>query len=104
MLTRLPKVYGVSEARTSMPTMIEAVGRGQMFIIKGTKNREALMMDADTFRSFQDAYMNLVGLIETGKILEDEEAFGTLRGVVEEEGERRFSITEVEQMIEDEEG
>lgn len=99
MLSRLPKVFGIGEARKSMTEMLDEVSRGQTFIIKGTKNREALMIDAETFRSFQDSYMRLVGLVETRKILEDDDALAALRKIDEEPG---FSLSEVEKMVGDE--
>lgn len=81
-----------------MTEMLEEVGRGRVFIIKGTKNREALVIDAETFRKFQESYMDLVGMVETRKILEDGDAAGALRRVEEEEGSG-LSLSEVEKMV-----
>jgi hypothetical protein len=98
MLARLPKVFGVGEARNSMTEMMEGVSRGRVFIIKGTKNREALVIDAETFRKFQESYMELVGMVETRKILEDDDAVAALRRVEGEEGSGP-SLSEVEKMV-----
>ncbi|MDQ3506618.1 MAG: hypothetical protein M3494_01160 [Actinomycetota bacterium] len=99
MIARLPKVFGVGEARNSMTEMLDEVSRGRVFIIKGTKNREALVIDAETFRKFQESYMELVGIVETRKILEDDDAVGALRRV-EEGGSSGVSLSEVERMVE----
>jgi hypothetical protein len=98
MLARLPKVFGVGEARNSIAEMLEEVSRGRVFIIKGTKNREALVMDAETFRKFQESYMELVGVVETRAILEDKDAVGALQKI-EEEGSSGLSLSEVEKMV-----
>ncbi len=98
MLARLPKVFGVAEARNSITEMMEEVSRGRVFIIKGTKNREALVIDAAAFRKFQESYMDLVGMVETRRILEDGDAAGALRRV-EEEGGSELSLSEVEKMV-----
>jgi hypothetical protein len=98
MLARLPKVFGVGEARNSIAEMLEEVSRGRVFIIKGTKNREALVMDAETFRKFQESYMELVGVVETRAILEDKDAVGALQKI-EEEGGSGLSLSEVEKMV-----
>lgn len=99
MLARLPKVFGVGEARKAITEMMEEVSRGQTFIIKGPRNREALMIDAETFRNFQSAYMDLVGEIETLRILGDEEAVEALRAVSADEQGDTFTLTEVESMV-----
>lgn len=98
MLAKLPKVFGVGEARNSIAEMLEEVSRGRVFIIKGTKNREALVMDAETFRKFQESYMELVGVVETRAILEDKDAVGALQKI-EEEGGSGLSLSEVEKMV-----
>lgn len=98
MLARLPKVFGVGEARNSMTEMLDEVSRGRVFIIKGTKNREALVIDAETFRKFQESYMELVGMVETHKILDDDDATEALRRV-EAEGGSGVPLSEVEKMV-----
>lgn len=104
MLARLPKVFGVGEARKAITEMMDEVSRGQTFIIKGTRNREALMIDAETFRNFQSAYMDLVGELETLRVVEDKEATEALRAVSAGERGRTFTLAEVESIVgEDEE-
>jgi PHD/YefM family antitoxin component YafN of YafNO toxin-antitoxin module len=98
VLARLPKVLGVGDARKSMTEMLEEVSKGHPYIIKGTKNREALMIDAETFRRWQDAYMDLVGELETLKILGDKEAMDALRSVSADERGRTYTLSEVERM------
>jgi len=99
MLAKLPKVFGIGEARNAMTQMMEEVGKGQTFIIKGTRNREALVMDADRFRRWQEAYMNLVGLVETQRIMEDGRAMSAMREVIDEGTADSYSLSEVEKML-----
>jgi PHD/YefM family antitoxin component YafN of YafNO toxin-antitoxin module len=89
----------VAEARKDMTHMLEEVERGQTFIIKGTKGREALVISADAFRRLQDAYAELVGELETMRILQDEKAMRALREVSEVEGLDRYTLSEVESMV-----
>ena len=98
-MLKLPEVLGVAEARSEMASMLEEVEKGRMFIIKGTKGREALVINADVFRQLQDAYLELVGEIETMKILNDERAKNALRKSSGGDQERTYSISEVEGMI-----
>jgi len=102
---KLPSVYGVAEARTEMPRMLEEVERGYSFIIKGPKGKEALVTSAAAFRALQEAYMDLVGRVETAKILEDEDAMDALARVLKTgDGGRRYTLSEVDRMVgEDEE-
>lgn len=98
-MLKLPKVLGVAEARSEMAHVLEEVDKGRTFIIKGTKGREALVINAGDFRRLQDAYLELVGKVETMKILDDE---GAMRALKDSSGggqERTYSISEVEGMI-----
>ncbi len=105
MLGRLPEVFGVAEARNEIAHMLEEVDKGTTFIIKGTKGREALVISADAFRRLQDAYMELIGELETMRILRDERAMRALREVSESEGtEDRYTLSEVERMVGETEG
>ena len=101
---KLPEVLGVAEARDELSHILEGVGRGDTFIIRGPKGKEALVISADSFRSMQVAYTELVGELETIKILQDENAMKALRAVSEEDdtGER-YSLTEVEGMVSEDE-
>lgn len=96
---KLPEVLGVAEARSEIAHVLEEVERGRTFIIKGTKGREALVINADVFRRFQDAYLELVGEVETMRILGDERAMGALRESSVEGPGRLYSLSEVEGMI-----
>ncbi len=98
-MLKLPEVLGVAEARNDMTHMLEEVDKGQMFIIKGTKGRAALVISADAFRRLQDAYAELVGELETMRILQDEKAMRALREVSEVEGLDRYTLSEVESMV-----
>jgi hypothetical protein len=98
-MLKLPEVLGVAEARGEIAHVLEEVEQGRTFIIKGTKGREALVINADVFRRLQDAYLELVGEVETMKILEDERAMSALRQASGEGLKRTYSISEVEGMI-----
>ena len=103
-MMKLPEVFGVAEAREELSHILEGIGRGDTFVIKGPKGKEALVISADSFRSMQVAYTELVGELETIKILQDENAMKALRAVSEEDdtGER-YSLTEVEGMVSEDE-
>ncbi len=98
-MLKLPEVLGVAEARVEIARVLEEVEKGRAFIIKGTKGREALVINADIFRRLQDAYLELVGEVETMKILSDERAMSALRGSSGEDPGRTYSLSEVEGMI-----
>jgi hypothetical protein len=98
-MLKLPEVLGVAEARGEIAHVLEEVEKGHTFIIKGTKGREALVINADVFRRLQDAYLELVGEVETTKILDDERAMSVLREASGGDQERTYSISEVEGMI-----
>ena len=98
-MLKLPEVLGVAEARGEIAHVLEEVERGRTFIIKGTKGREALVVNADVFRRFQDAYLDLVGEIETMRILGDDRAMSALRASAEEDPTRLYSLSEIEGMI-----
>ena len=97
-MLKLPEVLGVAEARAEIAHVLEEVEQGHTFIIKGTKGREALVINADVFRRFQDAYLELVGELETMKILSDEKAMGALREPSEDE-EQSYTLSEVAGML-----
>ena len=97
-MLKLPEVLGVAEARAGIAHVLEEVEQGHTFIIKGTKGREALIINADVFRRLQDAYLELVGEIETMKVLSDEKAMGALQESSEDR-EQRYTLSEVEGMI-----
>jgi hypothetical protein len=98
-MLRLPEVLGVAEARGEIAHVLEEVEKGRTFIIKGTKGREALVINADVFRRLQDAYLELVGELETTKILSDERAMRALQESSGEHSRRLYSLSEVEGMI-----
>jgi hypothetical protein len=98
-MLKLPEVLGVAEVRGEIAHVLEEVEKGRTFIIKGTKGREALVINADVFRRLQDAYIELVGEVETMKILSDERAMSALRESSGEDPERTYSLSEVEGMI-----
>jgi PHD/YefM family antitoxin component YafN of YafNO toxin-antitoxin module len=98
-MLKLPEVLGVAEARGEIAHVLEEVEKGRTFITKGTKGREALVINADVFRRLQDTYLELVGELETIKILSDERAMRSLQGSSGEHSRRLYSLSEVEGMI-----
>ena len=100
-MLKLPEVLGVAEARADMAQMLEGVEKGRTFIIKGTKGREALVINADVFRRLQDAYLDLVGELETVTILSDERAMRALRETSGDERRQLYTLSEVEGMVEE---
>ena len=98
-MLKLPEVLGVAEARADMAQMLEAVEKGRTVIIKGTKGREALVINADVFRRLQDAYLDLVGELETTRILSDERAMRALRESSGEDKGQLYTLSEVEGMV-----
>jgi hypothetical protein len=99
-LLKLPEVLGVAEARSEIAHILEEVEKGHTFIIKGTKGREALVISADVFRRLQDAYVELVGELETQRILGDERAMGALREASgEADKPQRYTLSEVESLV-----
>jgi len=98
-MLKLPEVLGVAEARGEIAHVLEEVEKGRTFIIKGTKGREALVINADVFRRLQDAYLELVGELETTKILSDERAMRALQESSGEHSRRLYTLSEVEGMI-----
>lgn len=97
-MLKLPGVLGVAEARRDLSEILDRVERGEAFIIKGPKKSGALVLSVDAFRRFQDAYLELVGEIETHKILEDERAMRVLES---DSGDRRHTISEIEKMLDE---
>ncbi len=103
-MMKLPEILGVAEARDEMSHILEGVSRGDTFIIKGPKGKEALMISADQFRRMQEAYVDLVGELETTKILQDERAMKALRSVSDKgDAGERYSLTKVEGMVSEDE-
>ncbi len=100
-MLKLPEVLGVAEARGEIAHVLEEVEQGRTFIIKGTKGREALVINADVFRRLQDAYLELVGELETARILSDERAMRALRESSGEDRGQLYSLSEVEGMVEE---
>lgn len=97
-MLKLPEVLGVAEARAEIAHVLEEVEKGNTFIIKGTKGREALVINAHVFRRLQDAYLDLVGELETMRVLNDERAMRALKESSEEQ-ERLYTLSEVEDMV-----
>ena len=98
-MLKLPEVLGVAEARNELPHVLEDVEKGCTFIIKGPKGREAFVINADVFRRLQDAYLEVVGELETIRILEDEAAVRAIRESSDEERRELFTLSEVESLV-----
>jgi hypothetical protein len=88
---KVPRSRGVAEARNELPKLLKEVDQGETFIIRGPKGRETLMIDADVFRSLQEAYFALLGELETRNILENEEAKKSLDAALESDDYETFS-------------
>lgn len=99
-MMKLPQVLGVAEARNDIAHVLEEVEKGRTFIIKSSKGREALVISADVFRRLQESYLELVGELETARILDDERA---MRAIRDSSGEDQglYSLSEVEGMVEE---
>ncbi len=103
-MLRVPNVVGITEFRNEISRIMDAVERGETYIVKGSKQREAFVVNPETVRSLQDAYLELVGELETLRILQDEEALRALRAVAADEPKNRYTLEEVEGIVgEDEE-
>jgi len=100
-MLKLPEVLGVAEARSELPHILEDVGKGRTFIIKGPKGREAFVVSADVFRRLQDAYLEVVGELETIRILEDEAAVGAIRESSGADRRELFTLSEVTGLVEE---
>jgi PHD/YefM family antitoxin component YafN of YafNO toxin-antitoxin module len=98
-MLKLPEVLGVAEARNELPHVLEDVEKGRTFIIKGPRGREAFVINADVFRRLQDAYLEVVGELETIRILEDEAAVRAIRESSDEERRELFTLSEVESLV-----
>jgi PHD/YefM family antitoxin component YafN of YafNO toxin-antitoxin module len=98
-MLKLPEVLGVAEARSELPHVLEDVEKGRTFIIKGPKGREAFVISADIFRRLQDAYLEVVGELETTMILEDEAAVRAIRESSDEDRRELFTLSEVESLV-----
>lgn len=102
-MLKIPEVLGVAEARSEIAHILDKVANGDTFIVKGPKGKEALILSADSFRRLQAAYTELVGELETIKILQDERAVEALRSVSENDTGERYSLSQVEGMIQENE-
>ena len=98
-MLKLPEVLGVAEARSGLPHILEEVEKGRTFIIKGPKGREAFVINADVFRRLQDAYLEVVGELETIRILEDEAAVRAIRESSDKDRRELFTLPEVESLV-----
>ncbi len=98
-MLKLPEVLGVAEARNELPHVLEDVEKGRTFIIKGPMGREAFVINADVFRRLQDAYLEVVGELETIRILEDEAAVRAIREPSDKDRRELFTLSEVESLV-----
>ena len=98
-MLKLPEVLGVAEARSELHHVLEDVEKGRTFIIKGPKGREAFVLSADIFRRLQDAYLEVVGELETIRILDDEAAVRTICESSDEDRRELFTLSEVENLV-----
>ena len=98
-MLKIPEVLGVAEARSMLPHVLEDVEKGRTFIIKGPKGREAFVISADVFRRLQNAYLEVVGELETIRILEDEAAVRAIRESSDGDQRELFTLSEVESLV-----
>lgn len=71
-MLKLPTIMGSTKARNALGSILNDVERGATFIIKGPKKEGALVMSVEAFRKLQEAYLGMVGQLETMRLLEDE--------------------------------
>lgn len=103
-MLRVPSVVGVAEARKQISRIMKAIEQGETFLIKGSEHREALLVNPEEIRKLQDAYLDLVGELETLRVLQDDEAMRALRAVASGTPGRTYALDEVEGFVtEDEE-
>lgn len=104
-MLKLPRVLGVSEARLELSGVLDLVEKGETFIIKGAGRGGALLMSAEAFRRLQDSYLELVGELETERILRDEKAMEALREVPPGKlSDESHTLDEFEGMVGEDEG
>ena len=99
-MLKLPRVLGVSEARQELSGVLDQVERGETFIIKGAGRDGALLISTELFRRLQESYLELVGELETERILRDDKVLEALH--LSQQGENqaeRYKLSEVEGMI-----
>lgn len=99
-MLKLPRVLGISEARRELSGVLDRVEEGETFIIRGAGRGGALVISAETFRRLQESYLELIGELETERVLRDEKATQALRSATESGGSgERYTLSEVKDMV-----
>jgi hypothetical protein len=91
----IPQVMNVRQARADFSRILREVELGEMFLVKGPRGRDALIISVDTYRALRDAYLELHGKLEARSILEDDEARERLQAASESEDYR--TLDEIEE-------
>jgi hypothetical protein len=99
LMLRVPNVVGTTKFRNDISRIMDAVERGETYIIKGPKDREAYVVNPEMVRQLQDAYLDLVGELETIRIREDEDAMEALRTVAADDVTNRYTLEEIEGIV-----
>ena len=99
LMLRVPNVVGTTKFRNDISRIMDAVERGETYIIKGPKDREAYVVNPEMVRQLQDAYLDLVGELETIRIREDEDAMEALRAVAADDVANRYTLEEIEGIV-----
>jgi PHD/YefM family antitoxin component YafN of YafNO toxin-antitoxin module len=92
---KMPRVRRVTEARNELPKILNAVEDGEIFLVRGPQQREALIMSADLFRELQEAYLKVLGELETKKIVENKEVKSSLDAALDSKD--YVTLSEVEE-------
>jgi antitoxin (DNA-binding transcriptional repressor) of toxin-antitoxin stability system len=79
----IPHMVNVRQARSDLSKILRKVGQGEAFLVKGPKNRDALIISVDTYRALYDSYLELLGELEARDIAEDDETREQLRAASE---------------------
>jgi hypothetical protein len=96
----IPHVMNVRQARSDLSKILREVGQGEAFLVKGPKNRDALIISVETYRALYDSYLELLGELEARYIAEDDETREKLRAASESKDHQ--TLDELEERYADE--
>ena len=98
-LLKLPEVLGVAEARNELAPRSRRRGEGAHFHHQGAEGPRGFVINVDVFRRLQDAYLEVVGELETVRILEDEAAVRAIRESSDDDRRELFTLSEVKNLV-----
>jgi hypothetical protein len=96
----IPHVRNVRQARSDLSKILHEVGEGEAFLVKGPKNRDALIISVDTYRALYNSYLELLGELEAMYIAADGETKKKLLAASESEDYQ--TLDEIEERYADE--